>query len=191
MAPRDAAPPQTKTSNEPDTALRSRTQAEIEFDHLFRTLYPRLLAFAYRRCQNRATAEEVTNEAFLVAWRRWGDVPDNAFPWLAETVRKQLANVRRGDSRRVPSSWDGHGALLNPSVSVEEEVIQRRLIAMAFNKLTDRDREILRLVFWDGLSNREAAESLGCGYSTLTLRLHRARRRFSKALDEINDDSWT
>lgn len=165
---------------------------EAQFDALFREHYPRLLSFALRRCQNRATAEEIANEAFLVAWRRWDDLPDDPFPWLAGTARKLLANMRRSESRRVPATWDGdeHG-LINPAEDLEDQVIQRRLFKDAFERLNERDRELLRMIYWDGFTNKEAAASLGCSYSLLTLRLHRARKRLAKNLDEINPDLRT
>jgi RNA polymerase sigma-70 factor (ECF subfamily) len=166
-----------------DQVLRD---AEAEFDKVFRELYPRVLAFALRRCSEREVAEDVANEAFLIAWRKWDQLPEEQFAWLAGTTRKLLANVRRGDSRRVPASWNGEEPLLNPSESVEEEVMRRRLLRDSFARLSERDKEVLRLIFWDGLTNREAAQVMGCSYSVFTLRLYRARRRFSEAIDEIN-----
>ena len=37
------------------------------------------------------------------------------------------------------------------------------------------------LIAWDGLSRAEAAEALGISVGTLAVRLHRARRRLTKA----------
>ena len=162
-----------------------RPVIEMQFDALFREHYPRIFAFVLRRCQNRATAEEIANEAFLTAWRRWDDLPEDIFPWLAATARKLLANARRGDSRRVPATWDGDDyGLINPAQSLEEQVVQRRLFQDAFDRLKERDREILQMIFWDGFTNREAATALGCSYSVFTLRLHRARKRFARSLGE-------
>ncbi|MBA2438956.1 MAG: sigma-70 family RNA polymerase sigma factor, partial [Acidimicrobiia bacterium] len=45
------------------------------------------------------------------------------------------------------------------------------------------DREILRLVAWDGLSTTQAVQSLGCTRAAFAVRLHRARRRLVGALD--------
>ncbi len=53
----------------------------------------------------------------------------------------------------------------------------------AFAALRERDREVLRLVAWDGLDAAEAAEVLGVTRLAFTVRLHRARRRLERALE--------
>ena len=56
------------------------------------------------------------------------------------------------------------------------------------------DREVLRLIAWEGLESREAAAVFGCSYGAFRVRLHRARRRLEKQLaaaghsaDEVRD----
>jgi DNA-directed RNA polymerase specialized sigma24 family protein len=48
--------------------------------------------------------------------------------------------------------------------------------------MTERDREVLLLVAWGGLSCEEAAEALGIPSGTTRSRLHRARRRMRDSL---------
>jgi RNA polymerase sigma-70 factor (ECF subfamily) len=48
--------------------------------------------------------------------------------------------------------------------------------------LSERDREALMLVAWDGLEHREAAIVMGCSTGALTVRVHRARRRLAREL---------
>ncbi len=42
---------------------------------------------------------------------------------------------------------------------------------------------MLTLLAWQGLSQRDAAKVLGCTTATLTVRLHRARRKLERAMD--------
>ena len=42
---------------------------------------------------------------------------------------------------------------------------------------------MLRLVAWDGLDVREAAQVLGCSQGAFRVRLHRARRKLARRLD--------
>ena len=53
----------------------------------------------------------------------------------------------------------------------------------AFATLGERDREVLRLVAWDGLSPAEAADVLDVTRFAFAVRLHRARRRLERALE--------
>ncbi|WP_434096145.1 sigma factor-like helix-turn-helix DNA-binding protein [Streptosporangium roseum] len=58
------------------------------------------------------------------------------------------------------------------------------MIAAVFRSLSDDDRELLSLVAWEGLGREEIATTLGLSRNAVRIRLYRARRRFSRALDE-------
>jgi RNA polymerase sigma-70 factor (ECF subfamily) len=50
--------------------------------------------------------------------------------------------------------------------------------------LGEADRELLRLVAWEGLGHEQIAAVLGCTRATARVRLHRARKRFAARLAE-------
>lgn len=78
-----------------------------------------------------------------------------------------------------PAAWwasaGGDDAGANAAMAAEARA--------ALERLSDRDREILLLTTWDGLSGRRAAAALGCSPGTFAVRLHRARTRFARALN--------
>jgi RNA polymerase sigma-70 factor (ECF subfamily) len=157
-----------------------------QFEGIFGACYSRVLGYAIRRSDDRATAEEAVSETFLVAWRRLDAVPDEPLPWLLGVARKVIANQRRAAGRRSP---DGPLVPLEavadpaPGAGVADLVADREAFAEAFAALSPGDREVLALVNWDGLSPKEAATVLGCTPATFYLRLHRARRRLLKELE--------
>jgi RNA polymerase sigma factor (sigma-70 family) len=55
-------------------------------------------------------------------------------------------------------------------------------LGMALEQLRESDRELLLLTAWEGLNASEVAQVMGCSRRTLAVRLHRARRRLSRAL---------
>ncbi|GAB2818915.1 hypothetical protein GCM10027176_24190 [Actinoallomurus bryophytorum] len=61
-------------------------------------------------------------------------------------------------------------------------------VAEVFDRLPDRDRELLALVAWEGLSHAEIATTLGCSSNAVGVRLHRARKRFARALRSAGVD---
>jgi RNA polymerase sigma-70 factor (ECF subfamily) len=79
-----------------------------------------------------------------------------------------------------------------PELSKEaiDRVADRLVVIAALGALRTADREVLCLVAWDGLDNKEAAEVLGCSPKTFAVRLHRARTRLEKALD-VRDSAST
>ncbi len=156
-----------------------------QFEAIFNVCYSRVLGYAIRRTEDRATAEDAVSETFLIAWRRLDAVPPDPLPWLLGTARKVLANQRRAAGRRAP---DGPliplEAVPDPAsgASLPDLVGDREAFVTAFAALNPADRELLTLVSWDGLAPREGAAVLGISAAAFSLRLHRARRRLMKEL---------
>ena len=55
-------------------------------------------------------------------------------------------------------------------------------VRTAFAALRDEDRELLLLVAWEGLDAAAIAAVAGCSRNAARIRIHRARRRFARAL---------
>ncbi|MGY1839288.1 MULTISPECIES: RNA polymerase sigma factor [unclassified Modestobacter] len=134
--------------------------------------------------------EDVVAETFVVAWRRLDEVPEFGLPWLLGVARGVSANARRTRRR--------HGALQERLLALGEgraheppedawPLLEDGATIAALHALSDADRELLTLLAWDGLSQEEAAEALGCSRGALKVRLHRARRRFAQLVDVARD----
>jgi RNA polymerase sigma-70 factor (ECF subfamily) len=167
------------------TPVTPDNSRERRFEAFFRETYPRVLAFALRRSADRSVAEEVAAETFLIAWRRLEAVPEEPLPWLLGTARNVLANQRRSTRRREaagPQIALESIDLPDLATPVPEQVADRQAFARAFSTLRLRDREVLSLSAWEGLSPREAGQVMDCSPATFSLRLHRARGRLLKEL---------
>lgn len=150
------------------------------FEEVFRAHHAAVRAYALRRAE-RTAAEDAVAETFLVAWRRFDDLPSDALPWLLAVARRMLANQNRGRSRRerLTERLRGAGPLVADPPG-EPGAGHEALRALA--KLRPADREVLMLVAWDDLAAEQAAAALGCTRAAFAQRLHRARRRFAAAL---------
>jgi RNA polymerase sigma-70 factor (ECF subfamily) len=150
------------------------------FDALFTEHQRHVLAYARRRTQTLADAEDVAAETFTIAWRRLDAVPSDPLPWLYAVARRVLANQRRGNGRRARlAALLGVEDMPTP-VRVGEDLDGPAFAALA--SLSPADQEILRLVAWEELRNPQVAEVLGITPNAVAIRLHRARRRFAEAL---------
>ena len=136
--------------------------------------------------------DDVVAETFVVAWRRLGEVPEFGLPWLLGVARGVSANARRARRRQGAL----HDRLLTLGAAPEPEppedtwpLLEDSSTIAALHALPDPDRELLTLLAWDGLSQEEAAEALGCSRGALKVRLHRARRRFAQLADAARDIS--
>ena len=159
---------------------------DVGFAELWVAYYDDVLGYAVRRV-DRETAREVAAETFLVAWRRRADIPaDRAFPWLLAVARNVLANEARS-RRRQGRLW---GRLRDrdegQSADVAAGLVEGGRIGAALRRLSAQDREALQLIGWEGLDPKDAAVVAGCSAATFSVRLHRARKRLSAQLAEID-----
>ena len=156
--------------------------AQARFEAIFTAHYRDIHRFALRRTDP-AEAEEVANEAFAICWAKLSAVPDPPLPWLYAVARKCLANRRRAASRRAGLGARLRGAPPTGGRDPAEQFAERDAILRAFVRLSERDREALRLVAWDGLPIADAARVAGVSRAAFTMRVHRARRRLAAELE--------
>jgi RNA polymerase sigma-70 factor (ECF subfamily) len=151
------------------------------FVGLYERTYTSVLRYARRRVDE-DLARDVAAETFLVAWRRRDGIPAEPLPWLYGVARGVLANESRRTRRQGRTTR--RIAASSPKVSPDQSarVGEAELVAAALATLSDRDREVISLVAWDGLEPHAAAQVVGCSPGTFAVRLHRARRRLQLAL---------
>jgi RNA polymerase sigma factor (sigma-70 family) len=150
-----------------------------------------LLRFARRRMDSEDAAWDVVSDTFTAAWRNWSRRPgdDALLPWLYAITANAIRDHHRaaGRQRRLVNrlSMQPPGAL-GPDLA--EEVLDRAAVAAAFARLSPTDREVLRLVAWEGLTDARAIGLvLGLRPGTVRGRVHRARRRLRELLALADD----
>lgn len=160
---------------------RSVTDADVDrFETAFETHQRAVLAYVLRRVSIEADAEDAVADTFAVAWRKVNDLPHEAeaLPWLFAIARRIVANQRRGSGRRLRLGlrlWAEPRPFANPPIPDSPALD-------ALERVPPDDRELLRLLAWEGLSQAEAGVVLGISANAVAIRLHRARRRFAAEL---------
>ena len=142
------------------------------FEEIYAEHHDAVRAYVRRRVDEDAV-DDIVSETFVVCLRKIDSVPDEALPWLYAVARKTLANHRRALARREPAQ---------AAIAGEPEPAGDGLLAAAFAELSERDREVLRLVAWEGLSLRDASLVLGCSAVACRVRYHRAKSRLASKL---------
>ncbi|GAA3621979.1 hypothetical protein GCM10022419_129570 [Nonomuraea rosea] len=158
------------------------------FESIYRETYGQITAYAARRCDSPQDAADVVAETFAIAWRRMGEVPDGeqATLWLFGVARKVLANHYRVEGRRQARNVELDAEMADHYQAAPDSGIELTAITHVFQALPDADRELLSLVAWEGLDRRQIATVLGMSRNAVRIRLHRARRRFARALAEAD-----
>lgn len=163
--------------------MNSPHERRAEFEPLYRATLPSIRSYARRRAPA-DIAEDVVAQTFLIAWQKSDQAIAGGLPWLYRTARNALANVQRTERRQVRVA-DLVGAHAETSTSdTSDEHAERSLVLEAINRLSEAEREILLLVYWEHLSVKAVAAVLDCRPGTAAVRLHRARRSLRDALSE-------
>jgi RNA polymerase sigma-70 factor (ECF subfamily) len=159
-----------------------------QFEALYRAHAAAVRAYVARRARG-DEVDDVVAEVFLVAWRRLDDIPVDGLPWLLGVGRRVLANRRRGQARqqalraKLQTAGSAMAADEWPLAEPDDWVLR------VLRQLPARDQEVLLLITWEGLEAARAARVLGVRTGTFQMRLHRARRRFARALADASGDS--
>jgi RNA polymerase sigma-70 factor (ECF subfamily) len=150
----------------------------------------RIYTYCFRRTASWATAEDATSTVFLEAWRardRAQAHGGEALPWLYGIATNVCRNLTRSQRRyaaalgRLPRGADAPDHADDVGDRVDSERTMAR-IADEMAALSERDREVIALVVWSGLSYEQAARALGVPVGTVRSRLARARGRLGAAL---------
>ena len=165
--------------------------AEAQFTDLYGTHYRQVLGYLLRRTDSTATAQDLAEDVFLVAWRKLDGIPPGkeAEFWLYGVARNTLASYtrktqnRRRIRRQLPFQSPQSGPLPEEVVVRNEEA---QALADAFGGLRERDRELIRLAYWEELPHDAIAALLDVSRGTVDVRLHRAIKRLAKELDRLS-----
>jgi RNA polymerase sigma-70 factor (ECF subfamily) len=136
-----------------------------------------------------AAAEDVTQEAFVKAYRALGRFREDSKleTWFYRILVRQAHHHRRW--RAVRQRWSGGSSedLADPSPEVPSDPGLRRRIAGALDRLTRRQREAFILVHLEGFTVSESAKLLGKPMGTVKSHLHRALRTLRAELADLQD----
>ncbi|MGD0166262.1 MAG: sigma-70 family RNA polymerase sigma factor [Gaiellaceae bacterium] len=156
------------------------------FEQLFRDTRSDLLAYILRRSRSPEDAADILAEAYRIAWEKLERVPEGerARLWLFGVARNLLMK-RASRMRSADALVERLAAELRSAQPATSQIDRERRDALraALSGLSVRDREILTMTAWDGLTPRQIATVMGTPANLVRVRLHRARARLKRQLD--------
>src|ERR1051326_8915669 len=128
-------------------------QADSRFEEIYEGHREHVVAYFRRRVAADAV-DDLVAETFLVCWRKLDQVPREPLPWLYAVARNMLANHYRAVAPR------GLPAELPRGENVYLPIERDEVLVRAFARLSEADREVLRLVAWEQLSLAATAKAV-------------------------------
>jgi RNA polymerase sigma-70 factor (ECF subfamily) len=182
-------------SDDADAALLARVAAGDQ--QALAAVYDRhsglLLGLGVRLLNNRAEAEDVLHDVFVEAWKRAADYDPargSVRTWLAMRMRSRCLD--RQKSPRVSRSVEYDSSEAARTAAPEQDPLlrlQRVRVREALAALSDDQRTVVELAYFNGLSTNEIAARTGVAQGTVKSRLFAARDKLAKALVDVDGAS--
>jgi RNA polymerase sigma-70 factor (ECF subfamily) len=150
-----------------------------------------LFRYAYRLTGSVADAEDLTQQTFMIAQEKGGQVrePEKIRGWLYTVLRSCFWKSRRKKTPLAAGDIE-----LNLDQTVEEapsdDEIDREALRAALMRLADDFREVLVMFYFEECSYKEIAAKLDLPMGTVMSRLSRAKSHLKKALTQ-NEQATT
>jgi len=162
-------------------AGRDREAFEVLYNRYIRSIF----GLALRRLRDRERAEDAVQETFAAIWRSASSYkPERgpAAPWLYAIARNAVVDRFRGHlepTGEVPELVSGEPG---PPDRAEASYVSWR-VHRALEELPDREREVVELAYWSGLSQSEVAEFLHIPLGTVKTRTRSALAKLADVLE--------
>lgn len=168
-------------------ALWTRFKAgdEQAFNQLARMHYWILFNHATRYTKNRELIKDCIQELMLELWYRRARVVDT--PCVTLYFMKAFRNnlfrlLKKENNREAPlDEWELAGALLTDGRTYETDLVRAELLSenegrlqAVINRLPARQKEVIRLKFYEGMSNETIAQVMAVERQTVANFLYRA-----------------
>ena len=134
---------------------------------------------------DRPLAEEALQAAMLKAWRAAStfDTTRPVAPWLYAIVRNCAIDLRRHERRHQRASLETvDDALASDGKDAFESATTAWAVRAALERLTAKEYAVMRLTYFEGLTQGEIAARLGIPVGTVKTRAARAHHRLRRVL---------
>jgi RNA polymerase sigma-70 factor (ECF subfamily) len=146
---------------------------------------PMMTAALHLLAGDHRLAEEAVQAALLKAWRSAStfDTTRPLAPWLYAIVRHCAIDLRRHEQRHNVASPDAVDGELGTGHDPFESAATAWTVRAALERLPAKEHSVLRLMYFEGLTQGEVSARLGIPLGTVKTRSARAHHRLRVALD--------
>ena len=174
---------------ESDASLIERTARgdRAAFDELYRRFARPVLAMALRQLGDSGRAEDAAQETFAAVWRSarsFRAERGTASAWLFTVARNAIIDRARQRTESIADVNEEAATEAGPAEAVESSWVAWR-VHSALEGLPERERVVLELAYWSGLSQSEIASYLNVPLGTVKTRTRAGLARLAGLLEEV------
>ena len=173
-------------ASDSELLVRVGERDRAAFEELYHRYVRSIMGLALRRLRDRGRAEDAVQEIFAAVWRSAASYrPERgpAAPWLYAVARNAIIDRMRArneqptaEAPEVPSGEP------NPLERAERSYVSWR-VHRALEELPEKEREVIELAYWSGMSQSEVAEYLHIPLGTVKTRTRSALTRLAGVLE--------
>ena len=184
-------PPAEATALEGDPVRGPVGTDEQAFAAMYRCWSPLVHSLAARTLGDVREAEDVTQQVFLAAWRgRAGYHPERGplSAWLVGITRRKIVDTLAARTRRLHlieaagNAADVSTGDIRPEAT--ELALDRVLLSDALGRLPQRQQEVLRMTFYDDLTQVQISERTGLPLGTVKSHARRGLCRLRSRIEQ-------
>ncbi|MGC1166537.1 MAG: RNA polymerase sigma factor [Solirubrobacterales bacterium] len=175
-----------------DLGPAAKAKLDRAFEDFYRAHLRDVYSYAYYKVGNHHDAEDLTEQAFLQAYRHFDRAQRESDgrplrPWVIRIAHNLASNYYRDRSRRPQTPLDSTEPLAarHDTVAIAEGREELRQVMANLEHLSDDRREALIMRFALGMDNREIARALGRSDGATKVLIHRAIKQLQ---EEMGDD---
>ena len=170
-------------------APASKAELDRAFEDLYRAHLRDVYSYAYYRVGNHHDAEDLTEQAFLQAYRHFERARRESNgrplrPWLIRIAHNLASNYHRDRARKSTANIEAVEPPSHPHATerVVEGREELREVIERLDELPEDRREALIMRFALGMSNREIARALGRTDGATKVLIHRAIKQLEELM---------
>ena len=159
------------------------------FDQLYRRFARPVLAMAVRQLGDNGRAEDAAQETFAAVWRSarsYRSERGSASAWLYAVARHAIIDRARQKREQPAEIPDEAAESAGPPEQAEDSWLAWR-VHSALEQLPERERVVIELAYWSGLSQTEIASYLDVPLGTVKTRTRTGLARLAGLLDEVQE----
>jgi len=159
------------------------------FEQLYRRFARPVLAMAVRQLGDNGRAEDAAQETFAAIWRSarsYRSERGSGSAWLYAVARHAIIDRARQKREPAVDIPEEVSDLAGPAERAEESWLTWR-VHSALEELPERERVVIGLAYWSGLSQTEIASYLDVPLGTVKTRTRTGLARLAGLLDEVQE----